>query len=166
MQRTLMWRFLIGAAILATAGSALATPSSGFAGTTLAKGPLNATDVASFFIDGNQKIWFSLLKTKGISDAYVADNVWQPGGYTGWHTHPAWTLVIVTSGAITQYEADDPTCTPHVYTAGMTFIDRGGTHVHNVRNEGTVPAEVIAVRLVPTGQKPLIDEPAPGNCPF
>jgi quercetin dioxygenase-like cupin family protein len=165
MQCKLTWLVLLGATIAIFAGSALATPSQGFTGTTLATGPLNSIDIASFFMN-NDKLWFSMLKTKGKSDAYVLDNVWQPGGYTGWHTHPAWTLIIVKSGAITQYEADDPSCTPHVYTAGMVFVDPGGNHVHNVRNEGDVPAEVLAVRLVPSGQKGLIDAPAPGNCPF
>jgi quercetin dioxygenase-like cupin family protein len=165
MKRKVTWLVLLGVAFATFAGSALATQSQGFTGTTLATGPLDAVDVASYFMN-NDKLWFSLLKTKGKSDTYVVDNVWQPGGYTGWHTHPAWTLVIVKAGAITQYQADDPSCTPHVYTAGMVFVDRGGSHVHNVRNEGDVPAEVIAFRLVPTGQKPAIDEPDPGNCPF
>jgi hypothetical protein len=169
MQRKLVWSVL-SAVMLVTAvfhaRPALATPSNGFTSTTLAKGSLDAVDVANYFMNDNQMLWFAKLKTKGTSDSYVLDNVWQPGGYTGWHTHPTWTLVIVISGAITQYQGDDPNCTPHVYTAGMTFVDRGGDHVHNVRNEGDVPAEAVAVRLVPTGQKGLIDEPDPGNCPF
>ena len=77
-------------------------------------------------------------KTKGNSDGYFLTNVWQPGGTTGWHTHPGHTLIIVTAGAVTHYDGDDPNCTPHVYTAGMTFVDLGGTHVHIVRNEGNV----------------------------
>jgi len=165
MQLKATWLVLLGAVIATFAGSALATESQGFTGTTLATGPLDSVDVVNHFMN-NDKLWFSFLKTKGKSDVYVLDNVWQPGGYTGWHTHPSWTLVIVKAGAITQYQADDPSCTPHVYTAGMVFVDRGGSHVHNVRNEGEVPAEVIAVRLIPTGQKGAIDEPDPGNCRF
>ena len=49
---------------------------------------------------------------------YVQSNVWQPGGSTGWHTHPGHSLIIVTAGTVTAYEGDDPDCTPHVYTAG------------------------------------------------
>ncbi len=166
MQRKFTWLALLGVAVMAAAGSAMATESSGFSGTVIAKGPLGSTQVANYFLNDNNQLWYAFLKTKGKSDTYVVDNVWQPGGYTGWHTHPTWTLVIVKAGAITQYQADDPSCTPHVYTAGMVFLDRGGDHVHNVRNEGDVPAEVVAVRFVPTGQKPTIDEPNPGNCPF
>lgn len=166
MQKKLTWLVLVSAAILAFASNALATQSQGFTSKTLAKGSLDAVDVANFFMNDDDKLWFAKLKTKGTSDAYVLDNLWDIGGYTGWHTHPTWTLIIVISGAITQYQADDPNCTPHVFTAGMSFVDRGGTHVHNVRNEGNVPAEVLAVRLLPAGQKGSIDEPAPGNCPF
>ena len=166
MQRKFTSFALLGAMILSSAGGALATPSSGFTSTTLAKAQIGAFDVSSYFVSDKGKLWLSLQKTLGKSDSYVLSNVWQPGGSTGWHTHPAATLVIVTAGAITQYEADDPSCTPHVYTAGMAFFDRGGTHVHIVRNEGAVEAQVIAVRLVPTGQAGLIDKPDPGNCHF
>ena len=166
MQRRLTWLVLLSAAIGATAGSAFATPPTGFTSTTLALGQLGAFDVSSFFINKNNSLWLSFQKTRGKSDAYVVNNVWAPGGDTGWHTHPSYTLVIVTAGAVTQYEAHDSGCTPHVYTAGMAFIDEGGSHVHIVRNEGSVEAQVIAVRLVPTGQPGRIDAPDPGNCHF
>jgi hypothetical protein len=157
---------LLSVVVVAAAGNLLATPPNGFTSTTLAQGQVAAFDVSTYFLNTKGKLWFAFQKTRGKSDAYVLSNVWQPGGNTGWHTHPSYTLVIVTAGAVTQYESDDPNCTPHVYTAGMSFIDRGGSHVHIVRNEGSVEADVIAVRLVPTGQPGRIDAPAPGNCPF
>lgn len=144
----------------------MATPPSGFTSTTIAQGPFAPFDVSSYFINDKGKLWFSLQRTKGKSDGYVQTNVWQPGGSTGWHTHPSHTLVFVTAGAVTHYDADDPSCTPHVYTAGMTFVDRGGRHVHIVRNEGAVVAQVIAVRLIPAGQPGRIDAADPGNCHF
>jgi len=164
MQR--IWTVLIGAAVLATAGSALATQPSGFMSTTLGKGQFAAFNVNNYFVNDKGKLWFSLLATKGKSDGYIVNNDWQPGGTTGWHTHPGPTLIIVTVGTITHYDGDDPTCTPHVYTAGMTFVDRGGRHVHIVRNETDADAQVVAFRLVPTAQAPRIDAPDPGNCPF
>jgi quercetin dioxygenase-like cupin family protein len=166
MQHRLAWLSLLGAVILVAAGSALATESKGFTSTTVAKGPIDAIEVSSFFLNDKGKLWLSFLKTVGKSDANVVSNVWEPGGYTGWHTHPSYTLVIVTAGTLTQYQGDDRSCTPHVYTAGTVFVDRGGRHVHNVRNEGGVPAQVYAVGLVPAGQKALIDAEDPGNCPF
>jgi hypothetical protein len=145
---------------------AMATPPDGFTSATIAKGQFAPFDASSYFITDKGKLWFSFQKTKGNSDGYVLSNVWQPGGSTGWHTHLSHTLVIVTAGAVTQYEADDPSCTPHVYTTGMAFVDRGGSHVHIVRNEGDVEAQVIAVRLIPAGQPGRIDASNPGNCPF
>jgi hypothetical protein len=169
MQRKLVW-FVLSAAIMVTAlfhaRPAMATPPQGFASITIAQGPFAPFDVSSYFIPDKGKPWFSFQKIKGKSDGYVQSNVWQPGGSTGWHTHPSHTLIIVTAGAVTHYDGDDPNCTPHVYTTGMTFVDRGGSHVHIVRNEGTVEAQVIAVRLVPAGQPGRIDAPDPGNCHF
>jgi hypothetical protein len=166
MRKRLTWVILFGAAIVTTAGSALATPPNGFTSTTTAQGQFAAFDVSNYFISDKGKLWFSSQKAKGKSDGYFLTNVWQPGGTTGWHTHLGHTLIIVTAGTITHYDGDDPNCTPHVYTAGMTFVDRGGTHVHVVRNEGTVEAQVIAFRLIPAGQPGRIDAADPGNCPF
>jgi hypothetical protein len=166
MRKKLEWLVLLGAAIVAIAGSALATPPEGFTSATIAQGRFAAFDVSNYFVSDKGKLWLSWQKTKGKSDGYVLTNVWQPGGSTGWHTHLGHTLIIVTAGTVTHYEGDDPSCTPHVYTAGMTFIDRGGSHVHIVRNEGDVEAQVVAVRLIPAGQPGRIDAPDPGNCHF
>jgi hypothetical protein len=169
MRRNLVW-FVLSAGIMVTAlfhaRPAIATPANGFTSSTIAQGRFAPIDASSYFISDKGKVWLSLQKTIGKSDGYVLNNVWQPGGSTGWHTHLSHTLIIVTAGAVTQYEGDDPSCTPHVYTAGMTFVDRGGRHVHIVRNEGTVEAQVIAVRLIPADQPGRIDAPDPGNCHF
>jgi len=97
----------------------------------------------------------------------VQSKSFAPGWYTGWHTHPGPTLVVVKSGTVTYYDGDDPSCTPHVVPAGEGFVDPGGGHVHIVRNEGTIPAQVFATRIVPAGETGTRkDVPAPGNCPF
>jgi hypothetical protein len=106
-----------------------------------------------FRSDSERFLWLAHLKTRGPSDLYVQDNSWDPmtapGGTTGWHTHPGPSLIIVTAGTITAYEGHDPSCTPHVYTAGMTLVDPGGGHVHMLRNESAEEARTIAVQLVP-----------------
>jgi hypothetical protein len=166
---------LLVAATVVTAlyiGKALATPSSGFMATTIAAGRFGEIDVFNQLVlhsqltPGNNNVWLSMQKTKGLSDLYVQSNVWQPGGTTGWHTHPGHSLIIVTGGTVTAYEGDDPTCKPTVYTVGMGFVDPGGGHVHLIRNEGAVPASTIAVQLIPAGAVRRIDAPAPGNCAF
>jgi len=107
-----------------------------------------------------------LQKTIGTSDVYVQSNVWDPGGSTGWHSHPGHSLIIVTAGTLTAYEGEDPNCKPTAYTTGMGFVDPGGKHVHILRNEGTVPAGTIAVQLIPAEAARRIDAQDPGNCHF
>jgi hypothetical protein len=170
MQRKLTWMSGLGAAVMLAAayvGTASATPSVGFVGTTIAKGRFEPFDVMNHsFPEGFARPWMSLQKTKGPSDLYVQNNVWAPGGTTGWHTHPGHSLIIVTAGVVTAYEGDDATCTPHIYTKDMGFVDEGGDHVHLLRNEGTVEARTVAVQLVAADAIRRIDAPAPGACPF
>lgn len=187
MRGRLMWVLLCGAVIVLSAlycaKNASATPPSpppAFSGTTKAVGKLDSFDVFNAKVIENsttgmhrKKLWLSWQKTKGRSDVYVQENTWQPGGYTGWHTHPGHSVIIVTAGEVTAYEGDDPNCTPHVYKVGDGFVDPGGDHVHNIRNEGTVEARTMAVQIIPArpdGSSSAPDRRAdaedPGNCPF
>jgi len=140
---------------------ALATPPVGLTVTPLAP-------VAQFDpIKAKAKIgdWQAKIKTKGSSDLHVIQVTIQPGGTIGWHSHPGLSFVIVKSGTATFYDGDDPSCTPHVVTAGSSAFEPAG-HVHIVRNEGDVPLVNVVMQLVPTGAPRLISEPSPGNCPF
>ena len=109
-------------------------------------------------------VWRARLQTRGVSDAYVVDNKFPPGSDTGWHSHPGPSLIFVVAGTVTNYTSDDRACRPQVYVAGSSFVDEGGKDSHLLRNEGTVPAETIAVQLLPTGSTRRIDEPVPANC--
>src|SRR5216684_7711610 len=168
MRRKSTLLVVLSAAIVVTAlylaKNVLATPTSGFKASTLASGTFSEFEVfnhaskdslpAGFGGD----VWLSMQKTKGSSDLYVQSNVWPAVNpttgavaSTGWHTHPGHSLIIVTSGSITDYMAD---CVPHVYTfvpgqPAPTLIDPGSGHLHVIRNEGSVPASTIAVQLVP-----------------
>ena len=171
MRKMLKWVLVLVAALCA--GSIRATPPSGFSGTTIAKGRFGeiAVRLRAFLPEGagqedEESFWASIQKTRGDSDLYVQNNVWAPGGTTGWHSHPGHSLIIVTSGAVTAYEGDDPSCTPHVYTVGMGFVDPGGAHVHVLRNEGSVEARTVAVQLIPAGATRRIDAAAPFGCGF
>lgn len=171
MRQRLTWLVLFSAAIVVTAlyhaRKVLATPSEGFVSTTLAQGRFGAIDVFNHFVPPKQgNVWVSLQKTKGKSDLYVQENVWQPGGSSGWHTHPGHSLITVTAGAVTAYEGRDANCKPHVYTQGMGFVDPGGDHAHIIRNEGAVEARSITVQVIPAGQPRRIDIADPGTCHF
>lgn len=88
-----------------------------------------------------------------------------PGGIFGWHRHggPVWAMV--SSGTLTIYDGDDPTCTGTIYTAGSAFLDPGD-HTHNARNEGSENVVIYATFMLPEGGAPRIDAPDPGVCPF
>lgn len=188
MKRKLVWLGLMNIAIVAGglyyAKSVLATPASaGFKAATIATGTFDEIDVFnqatnhSLPAGNDSPVWLSLQKTKGKSDLYVQSNSWEAVNRmtaavasTGWHTHPGHSLIIVTSGTLTEYEGSD--CTKHVYTfvAGQpapTLVDAGHGHAHLIRNEGNVPASSIAVQLVPFDPEKKnrrIEMPAPENC--
>ena len=65
-------------------------------------------------------------KFKRPSDFIVHENVIDPGGSTGWHSHPGPALVIVNEGTFTLYDGDDRKCRPHRYGPGQSFVDQGG----------------------------------------
>jgi hypothetical protein len=146
------------------AGDVLATPPTGVT-TELVQAAFGNIDVNSHA--RQPSLWRTKIKTHGLSDVYVVHNVIAPGGSTGWHSHPGPSLILVTAGTVTNYEGDDPSCTPHTYTVGQGFVDAGGRDVHILRNEDpSVPAETMAVQILPQGATRRIDKPAPGNCPF
>lgn len=173
MKSKWVWALLLAAlAVAFYAGTVLATSSQGFTGTTLARATYG--DIFSH-VHTVPAYWDELIKTKGDSDLYVQQNTWDPascGGCiptTGWHTHPGPSFVIVTQGTITAYDGDDPSCTPHVYTANTpnnAFMDPGGGHVHIIRDESGAVAKTIAVQLIPAGATRRQDAPDPGNCSF
>jgi len=136
--------------------------------TTFLDGLLDLTcNEINTLINGTLFNWNLKLKAKGDSDLYVTQHTFPVGAHTGWHTHPGPSLITVVSGALTVYEASDPTCTPKIYTAGQSFTDIGCGDIHLVRNEGSVQAQDVAVQIVPKGAPRRIDvTPAPSNCPL
>lgn len=143
-----------------TASVAVATPGLFVSASTPVRGTV--AEPFKVEIEGVLK-----LKTKRPIDVVDQTLTLQPGGHTGWHSHPGPVLVVVKSGTFTLYDGDDPRCAPHVFNAGSAFVDSGGGHVHIGRNEGTAAVELSATYLLPVGAGPRTDvAPAPGNCPF
>lgn len=144
-----------------TSAPAHATPGCGFTGTNLLA-PVPAGYFPSgllnlMCIDG--RAWQLITRIRGDSDLYVTQNTWQPGGQTGWHTHPGPSLITVIEGTITVYEDD---CTFETYSAGESFTDIGCGDVHNVVNETGAEAKAVAVQIVPHGAPRRIDADNPG----
>jgi hypothetical protein len=174
------------------AGVALATPSLGLTPTIVARG----TSAEEFSVKGaphRAKVRRSrAIIACGLDrqcDFVFQTITFQPGGHTGWHSHPGVLFVTVESGAVTRYEhfdvdeRDDDddddeddvaatryqrNCVRNTYAGGQSFIERGPQHVILVRNEGSTPAKVQIAYVVPAGTENAalrIDQPAPEGCP-
>ena len=154
MSRIHVWKSIALSALLALAVAALAwaTPGSAFVITPLVR------STAAIRIN---------VKThpNELNDVQVQSVVGQPGGYSGWHSHPGYGIVAVRSGVAAVYSGDDPTCTPKFVGAGEVFTEEAG-HVHFVKSVGTVAYEAYATFVLPVGVPGRTDEPSPGNCPF
>jgi hypothetical protein len=109
--------------------------------------------------------WHMEIKAKPAFDLAVQTILFQPGGQSGWHSHPGPVFIQVLTGTMTFYESDDPTCTPIVRTAGQGYLDVGD-HAHIARNETADSAQNLVTYFAPPGAALKIDEPSPGNCPF
>src|SRR5207249_3829614 len=71
---------------------AWATPPKGLTQTLLA-GPVTMDEMQVVYQTPAHGV---MIKTRGLSDAYVAVNRIVPGGDTGWHSHPGPVFVLIT----------------------------------------------------------------------
>lgn len=121
-------------------------------------------------IDQNEnghKIWKIELEATRMIDVVTVLFVVEPGGHGGWHTHPGPALFTVSTGVLTMYDGDDPSCSPQFFPAGTGSIEAGDDrHIHTLRNETDSVVETIVTFLAPVGTPLRIDLPDPGNCPF
>ena len=97
-------------------------------------------------------------------DVVVVQNVFSPGGRSGWHSHPGGAIVVVEHGQLTDYRSVGSQCEVTTYTAGQTFIERPGD-IQNTVNNGSEPTlTIITFPGVPVGGSPRINQPDPGTC--
>lgn len=83
----------------------------------------------------------------------------QPGGFTGWHTHPGPLLVVVEAGTLTHF---DRHCGVMTYTAGQAFEEMAGPdEVHMGANQGDQPVVLDVTYVVPSDGPLRNDAPAP-----
>jgi hypothetical protein len=141
------------------------TPSSGSTPTLLGRATFGDPSGEPFKVKRITGDWQVEIKAKPAFDLAVQRIVFQPGGQSGWHTHPGPVFIQVVSGVMTFYESDDPDCKPIVRTAGQSYLDLG-EHAHIARNESDAVAENLVTYFAPPGATLRIDADAPGNCPF
>jgi quercetin dioxygenase-like cupin family protein len=157
--RTPILLAVVGVAVVALAGAALATPPSGFTTNVLARGSAGELHTKH---DG-----IRLSSRHGVSaDVAVATVTIDPGGSSGWHHHPGLVVVVVQSGTVTFY---DENCRKDVHQAGETFIESSDSPAL-AKNNGTRTAVVQATFIVPASTPPApptplrIDDPQPKRC--
>ncbi len=140
--------------------AALATPGSGVVAELVARGSVDPAD--------KMALLHAVSRHRSGPWTIVDQNITiQPGGHTGWHTHPGPVLVVVKSGSLTLYGGTSPsTCPSETFTAGQAFVDPGGGFVHIARNEGTEPTQLSVTYIVPgAADAPFrIDAPQPAAC--
>ena len=151
MRLALMTLGFAGLIVAVSAAPAAATGASHFVTTPLARG----TDMS----DGTLPI------KEGLQIVVVTSTV-EPGGSSGWHSHPGGAIVVVKAGQITFYRWVGNHCDSTKYIAGQAFIERPGD-VGNALNTGSTTTIVYATFPgVPVGGSTKIDvSPAPGTCP-
>ena len=176
-------RMLVGTALVAAISGAVvsATPGSGSQSTLLGRGRYEAFDVSRRVIEpkdhesdaqgvrGHRRrtIWKVKAEAEPALDIATQMITFEPGGHSGWHTHPGPVFISVIEGTMTFYESDDPDCEPIVRHAGEGFLDgQTDRHSHIARNETALPARNLVTYFAPPGAALRNDAPNPGNCPF
>jgi len=98
------------------------------------------------------------------TDVVMARITVDPGGSSGWHSHPGGAIIIVEEGTLTVYSPFGHRCRTTAYSAGQAFVERPG-EVDDVFNTGTVPYVLyVTFPRVPPGGSTRTDEPDPGTC--
>ena len=139
---------LVGVVVFA--GAVLATPPSGLTNVPLARGT-NTSD--------------GTIPLQVGADVAMAQITVDPGGLSGWHSHPGGAIVIVKAGTLTVHRSIGSQCQVTTYGAGQAFVERPG-EVDQVVNTGTVPYVLyVTFPRVPPGASTRTDEPDPGTCP-
>lgn len=100
------------------------------------------------------------------TDVAMAQITVNPGGSSGWHSHPGGAIIVVKQGTLSVYSPHGSSqCQVITYNAGQAFIERPG-EVDQVVNTGTIPYVLyVTFPRVPQGDSARTDEPDPGTCP-
>ncbi len=154
MKRAVRWALLTvgvaGLVMVSTAAPSGATPPSGLTNIPLARG-----------IDTSE----GTIPLKFGTDIAMVQITVNPGGSSGWHSHPGGAIIIVKEGELTVYSSVGSNCQTTTYTAGQAFIERPGEK-DDVLNAGQVPYVLyVTFPNVPPGGSTRTDESDPGTCP-
>lgn len=146
-------------------GDPMFTMGTGSASSLLGRATFSDPDNQTFDVKRITDGWQMQIKSKPAFDMAVQRIKFNPGGQSGWHMHPGPVFIQVVYGQMTFYQADDPTCSPIVRSAGQGYLDLGA-HPHIAVNATQDSAINVVTYFAPPGAVLKIDADAPGNCPF
>jgi quercetin dioxygenase-like cupin family protein len=154
MKRVARWATVIAGLAVVVAGVTAApggaTPPSGLTNVPLALGT-NDTD--------------GTIPLQAGTDVAMAQITVNPGGSSGWHSHPGGAIIVIKEGSLTLFRSVGAKCEINTFSAGQAFVERPG-EVDQVINTGTVPYVLfVTFPRVPHGAPARTDEPDPETCP-
>ena len=132
----------------------------------VASGSASFRFTSTLIARGQSGHFFAVVQRKG-EDVVTAQNQSDPGGYSGWHSHPGTAVIVLHSGQVTLYSepVGGGRCRVHTYTAGQVFLEQPDNE-ENAVNTGTVSTSAAVTFFnVPHGGSTFIDRPDPGDCP-
>jgi quercetin dioxygenase-like cupin family protein len=133
--------------------------------TTLLAGPATFTDnvSANFKVRYDRGRALTSNLPRDASNVIMVEATWQPGGTSGWHTHPGPAVISVVEGSVTVTNAND--CVPRTYGEGEAFLDPGQGNVHIAANASdTDVAKAVATFFGVPDEKPATIHTDPGDC--
>ena len=151
-------QLVLAIAVVAVSGTgltaAIATPASRATRTPISRGAVVVTE--------EEPVTF-----KSGLDTEVLKAVLEPGGSTGWHSHPSPGIFLVDKGTMSNYGLDGAACKAVRIDAGHGyFVSEHPHHAHLVRNDGTERLELTVMYFnVPRGEPTRIEAERPAECP-
>jgi len=142
--------------LLLGSGNLFATPSSGV--TPSAKVVSANANIFVWTLGNELKLRFDSPQT--LINILNVHQTFDPGGFSGWHTHAGPGIVIVEQGTITIEETEG--CFVD-YPQGSVLFEGGPGHIHNASNRTGSPVILDAYFFLPAFDPPggnsRIDEP-------
>ena len=138
------------------AAVAMATDAAGLVATPLARGAAGEFRIQ----DKSLKL---AIEARRPTDVSIVKATLDPGGTTGWHSHPGSGVVVLKSGTLDVSMPHHNRCHTETVVGPKTFVHSESTH--EFVNTGADVAEFYVVYFVPAGATPLLtSEPVPPEC--
>lgn len=155
LNRRLAIAVIVSVAAVAAAAATIALASAGSGAATTILG--HRATLADSVKVNEDRIKF---QTKDPTDLVVQRVTFQPGGYSGWHSHPGVVMVVVESGHVTTHDAN---CQTTTYGPGQAFVE-SGTEPFMVSNESSTEVAVDFATIVAPAGSPFRVEADPPAC--